>query len=412
MAGRGDEGDVVSADIPYENTSQRGYGKGTSDKQAFVDWAQAQDFPVYVSLYTMPEGWVEIDSIDVTDRMHNKRQEKLWVQEKFADEVIGEEVADGGEMAEESQVRFSVVEDPFEVARLEAGPKVKRYRAMVEIDGKLYPPMSVYVDGKLREPTKVGVWERSDETPFDFTEKQLTAMKALDAKNGEGTVTLIKGKLRYHKGSETGKGKLQFRLKKDNGSDVWAAYNPYFHTSTSGMNDQFASAWNRPNLVVVEVLVPEGELTDKYKAPHAKDKVGNTPWKSGSVNKQLPEDRQRTVTLSRYAKVVGKVDDAEVAKGIAEQLKGLNIKVPFNVVTPSLRDELVKLGVKIGPPEKSNAGNAARSAYKEWKKSNAGEDGVRFSIGGSKNKKKKRKNNESATKGSASGLGQPTQKGA
>lgn len=82
---------------------------------------------------------------------------------------------------------------------------------------------------------------------------------------------------------------------------------------------------------------------------------GNTPWKSGSVNKQLPEDRQRTVTLSRYAKVVGKVDDAEVAKGIAEQLKGLNIKVPFNVVTPSLRDELVKLGVKIGPLEKSNA---------------------------------------------------------
>ena len=43
-----------------------------------------------------------------------------------------------------------------------------------------------------------------------------------------------------------GKGKLQFRLKKDDGSDVWAAYNPYFHTSTSGMNDQFASAWKRP----------------------------------------------------------------------------------------------------------------------------------------------------------------------
>ena len=42
-----------------------------------MDWAQAQDFPVYVSEYTMPEGWVEIDSIDVTDRMHNKRQEKF-----------------------------------------------------------------------------------------------------------------------------------------------------------------------------------------------------------------------------------------------------------------------------------------------------------------------------------------------
>ena len=37
MAGRGDEGDVVYADIPYENTSQRGYGKGTFDKQT-VDY--------------------------------------------------------------------------------------------------------------------------------------------------------------------------------------------------------------------------------------------------------------------------------------------------------------------------------------------------------------------------------------
>ena len=43
------------------------------------------------------------------------------------------------------------------------------------------------------------------------------------------------------------------------------------------------------------------------------------------------------------------MDDAEVAKDIAKQLEGLNIKVPFNVMTPSLRDELVKLGVKIGP---------------------------------------------------------------
>ena len=282
-----------------------------------------------------------------------------------------------GEMAEEANgVRFSVVRDPIELARLISGPTVKRYRAMVEINGKLYPPMSVY-DGKvLRDPTEEGVWEKSDETPIEFTEKQLARMQALDERSGSGNVTIIPGKIRYHKGSEDGKGTIQFRLKKDNGDTIWAAYNPYFHTSTSGLNDQFSSAWKRPNLVVVEVEIPESELTDGYRAAHAKNAVGDTDWHSGPVNGQLPADRQRTVTLSRYAKVVGKVSDAAVAKMVAAQLKGTGLSVPFNTVTPGLRDALVKEGVKIGRPQKGNAGAASLGAYREWQK----ESGVRFSV--------------------------------
>ena len=92
------------------------------------------------------------------------------------------------------------------------------------------------------------------------------------------------------------------------------------------------------------------------------------------MNEALPKDRQRTVTLSRYAKVLRVVPDAEVAEGIAKQLDGLDIAVPFNVVTPSLREELIKRGVKIGEPEKGNAGKASRAAYDEWKG-----DEVRFS---------------------------------
>lgn len=79
-------GDVVYADIPYENTDTYNYGKGRKfDKKAFCDWAQAQDFPVFVSESVMLEGWVEIASESMkTINPKKNRVEKLWVQEKFA----------------------------------------------------------------------------------------------------------------------------------------------------------------------------------------------------------------------------------------------------------------------------------------------------------------------------------------
>lgn len=278
---------------------------------------------------------------------------------------------------EDSLTRFSIVEDPAEIARLEAAPKVSRYRAMALIDGKLYPPMSAFVDGELRDASPEMVWMTSDETDFEFTPEQITAMKALDAKAGKGTVVIIPGKLRYQKDSKTArtKGKLQFRLLKDNGEEVWAAYNPYFHTSTSAMNDQFATAYKRPNLVVVEVEIPEDETGHGYTAKYAKDPTGDTPWKSGVVNRALPKERQRIVTLARHAKITGKLSDVKVAGLIAGQLEGLDIEIPFNVVTPTLRDALVAKGVRIGAPEKGNAGKAAMKDYRRWKAAS-----LRFSV--------------------------------
>lgn len=222
-------------------------------------------------------------------------------------------------------VRFRVVRDPQEVERLERGKKVKRYRAMQLIDGKLYPPMSARVNGQLRE---LGVWEQADEN---------------------------------HELARNGKFRLDMGQKGQGTVDV--AYNPYFHTST----DQFSSAWKRPELVVVEVEIPESELTSGYRAAGAKDSVGDTDWKSGSVNNALPADRQRTVTLSRWMKAVRIVPDAEVADMIARQLEGTDIAVPFNVVNENLRGELVKRGVRIGEPEDSNAGRASRAAYEQWR---------------------------------------------
>ena len=67
-------------------------------------------------------------------------------------------------------------------------------------------------------------------------------------------------------------------LDKANGSSIEAAYNPYFHTSRSPLNDQFSSAYKRDNLVIVEGEVPASELTSGYKAKYAKDSVGEMKW--------------------------------------------------------------------------------------------------------------------------------------
>ena len=218
-----------------------------------------------------------------------------------------------------NETHYHKVADKAELERLNNEPTVVRYRAMQMIDGKLYPPMSAEVKGELREPTEIGVWERSDERP-DLVDKN--------------------GKFKLQKGK-------RFKENKEGQGDTPAAYNPYFHTSTSMMNDQFTAAYVRPELVVVKVEIPESELSSGYKAEKAKDAVGNIPWHSGPVNSALPKERQRTVTLSRYCKVTEVVPDAEVAEAIAKQLEGLDVEVPYNVVTPNVRAELEARGVKI-----------------------------------------------------------------
>ncbi|MBQ7690540.1 MAG: hypothetical protein IJT30_05010, partial [Muribaculaceae bacterium] len=98
-------------------------------------------------------------------------------------------------------------------------------------------------------------------------------------------------------------------------------------------------------------------------------------WHCGSVNSKLPADRQRTVTLSRYAKATRILSDAEAADLIAQQLRGTGATVPFNTVTPALRQELANRGVVISEPEKGNAGQAAMQAYEQWKETTASERG-------------------------------------
>lgn len=220
---------------------------------------------------------------------------------------------------EEANDLFRVVDDASEITRLNSEPTIKVYRAMSLVDGKLYPPMSKKIGtGSNRisqSPSEFGQWEVSDERP-ELVEK-------------DGT----------HKN--------HIYIVKDNGKGLWVAYNPYFHTSRNPLNDQFAEAYQRPSLVTVEVEVPESELTSGYQAEGAKDPVGETKWNAGPVNRQLSGDKKRKVILSRWMRPVRIVPDSEVAQRIAELIEGENVAIPDNTVTPSLLEELKKLGVKI-----------------------------------------------------------------
>lgn len=208
------------------------------------------------------------------------------------------------------------VTDKDELDRLNKEKTFRMYSGMQEVDGKLYSPMAAIIDGKRTDATEIGAWMGADERP-DLV------------KNGK--FTLVK----TDKNKGVGEG------------DVPAAYNPYMHTSTSMMNDQFTGAYARGNIKVVEWEIPESEKTSGYRAEGAKDAVGLVPWHSGSVNSLLPKDRQRQVMLSRWRKAVRVVPDSEVAESIAEQLKGTGLAIPWNVVTPNQVRELAKLGVPI-----------------------------------------------------------------
>lgn len=213
-------------------------------------------------------------------------------------------------------VRFHRVTEPEELERLNKEKTFRMYSGMQEVDGKLYSPMAAIIDGKRTDATEIGAWMGADERP-DLVKNGKFQLVKTDKNPGAGE------------------------------GPVPAAYNPYMHTSTSVMNDQFSGAYARGNIKVVEWEIPESEKTSGYHAVGAKDSVGLVPWTSGTVNSLLPKDRQRSVMLSRWRKAVRIVPDEEMAEKIAAQLSGTGLAIPWNVVTPNQLRELAKLGVPI-----------------------------------------------------------------
>ena len=236
-----------------------------------------------------------------------------------------------------NEIVNSKVTDPELIKRLEEEPKIKVYRAMQVIDGKLYPPMAASVGGKLVEANELGQWIRADENPDlaipDIDPK--TGKQKVDKKTGE-----LKWKFKLDKGGKDATGKKA--------TDVNAAYNPYWHMSRSPLNDQFKSAWIRPNIVVVECETPVSELSSGYKADRAKDAVGEVDWKSGSVSGEVFKQtgRARKVILSRWCKPVRVLDDAEVAQKAKEFIGDAKVEIPENVLTPKQRIAFEEAGFK------------------------------------------------------------------
>ena len=262
---------------------------------------------------------------------------EVVTEEKEAEEVIRESEET------DSELKYHKETDEATLEELENGETVKVYRAMQVIDGKLYPPMAAAVNGKRVEANELGVWIRADENPDlaipDIDPK--TKEQKVDKKTGE-----LKWKFKLDKGGKDATGKKA--------TDIPAAYNPYWHTSRSPLNDQFKSAWIRPNIVVVECEVPVSELSSGYRAERAKDAVGEVDWKSGVVSGEVYKQtgRARKVILSRWCKPVRVLSDAEVAQRAKEFVGDAKVEIPENVLTPRQRIEFEKAGFKIGAPEK------------------------------------------------------------
>lgn len=285
------------------------------------------------------EGQREVDKAikRIATEITKKTGIEVVTDEKEAEEVIRESEET------DSDLKYHKETDEATLEELENGETVKVYRAMQVIDGKLYPPMAAAVNGKRVEANELGVWIRADENPDlaipDIDPK--TKEQKVDKKTGE-----LKWKFKLDKGGKDATGKKA--------TDIPAAYNPYWHTSRSPLNDQFKSAWIRPNIVVVECEVPVSELSSGYKAERAKDAVGEVDWKSGVVSGEVYKQtgRARKVILSRWCKPVRVLSDAEVAQRAKEFVGDAKVEIPENVLTPRQRIEFENAGFKIGAPEK------------------------------------------------------------
>ena len=259
-------------------------------------------------LQRLKDAWKKLFEVSEKDKMDNAINDIMDDFNETVDDISMNDIEQDG---------FAYkVTDKDELDRLNKEKTFRMYSGMQEVDGKLYSPMAAIIDGKRTDATEIGAWMGADERP-DLVKNGKFQLVKTDKNPGAGE------------------------------GPVPAAYNPYMHTSTSVMNDQFSGAYARGNIKVVEWEIPESEKTSGYHAEGAKNSVGLVPWTSGTVNSLLPKDRQRSVMLSRWRKAVRILPDEEVAEKIADQLRGTGLAIPWNVVTPSQLRELVKLGVPI-----------------------------------------------------------------
>ncbi|MDE7181394.1 MAG: hypothetical protein K2N88_09405, partial [Muribaculaceae bacterium] len=238
-------------------------------------------------------------------------------------------------------------------------------------DGSMASPMAAYnvETGEIRRLSP-GRWNGPEERSIILTPEQEEKLAAL---NKDGNIINDKGKqvdnfqisseLRFIK-PKTGDAKLQFNLVR-NGKGLWADYNPYDHAIKVMLNDQFKAAWKRPNLVVVEAVMPKSEIEGGYMAPYAALPTGEHKWNNG-----------RSLYLSRWSKIVRIVPFAEVAADIdrywrenPSAYKGAKV-TDYDRFQPQVREELEKLGYRF--EDKGKRGELSEAELqKAYKSENA-----------------------------------------
>lgn len=249
--------------------------------------------------------------------------------------------------------------------QLEKGEVVHTYKTFLELEVNgekhLYPPMATTqrdANGKkqMANYMRVGEWEESIGNP-----NSKNIQPKLDKKTKQPVIN-----------PETGNYVWQYKLEKDTDSTVPAAYNPFQHSSDVVLNDQFSTAYQRPNLVTYECVIPASELTSGYRyqetrndglVVESKDAVGLHSWKTGDLAGKL-RNTERMVYLSRWLMPVRRLENSEVAQMYRDILdrEETEVPVPFNVVPPGLRAELERIGVPI-----DYEGNGS---YKKWHRGN------------------------------------------
>lgn len=178
---------------------------------------------------------------------------------------------------------------------------------------------------------------------------------------------------------------------------IRARFNPYNHVSDTPLNDQFTSAWRRPEIRIARVEIPayvfDPELkkdishekinsNEVYRAEaktpdgriaYAKDPEGLTDWKAGLVEGQLLKIEKkhklkknekekhplaRNVYISQYAKITGILTSEEVASEIFENKiqkakdLGEELNLPVNLFPEDVRRILEdRYGIRFDPPK-------------------------------------------------------------
>jgi hypothetical protein len=86
------KGATVYCDIPYKGTKE--YVNGGFNHDEFYEWVLSKDFPIFISEYSMPDDdFTCIGLRQVQTLMNGKgsdgvKEEKLFVQTKFADNIL------------------------------------------------------------------------------------------------------------------------------------------------------------------------------------------------------------------------------------------------------------------------------------------------------------------------------------